>query len=395
MNDMPSFEAIPLSVYAMSDNVINFSAVAAGDEAGVAAKLDEVGDGFKIISAGNLMQRDIKYNWLISGLFEHHSLGMIFGATGSGKSFIALDMAVCIGAGIPYCNRATDKGKVVYICGEGLSGLTRRLKALSKKYDVDFSDDVYVSLQPGELMHAPNVAAIAMAIEAIGGVSMIIIDTYHRNMGGGNENSSDDFGLVLRNIDAHIKPMGITVLIIHHSGHLSTDRSRGTSAIRAAMDFEYMAEKIDSIVNLSPTKIKDADMPPLLSFDFITKVLGYDDEDDPITSAYLDYQQGREVKIKQSMRVNCVLDALCDALRDHGVCPNSAIKDKYAGFNRGQLVCSINQWRQFAYRVISVECDNKDGEQNAKKIAFQRAKADLVKKGTICIYDDYVWITTV
>lgn len=81
------------------------------------------------ISLADMMAREYVANWLIDGLIERSDLGLIFGTSGSGKSFIVLDMAYCIAAGIPYHGRATKKTGVLYVCGEGHSGLQKRIKS--------------------------------------------------------------------------------------------------------------------------------------------------------------------------------------------------------------------------------------------------------------------------
>jgi hypothetical protein len=349
---------------------------------------------FKIISAGELMTRKVNYDWLINGLFEKHSIGQIFGATGSGKSFIALDMAVCVGAGIPYYGRETQKSKVVYICGEGLMGLTRRLHALKMKYKIDFSEDVFISLQPGAFINSVNVAEIAMAITEIGGVSLVFIDTYHRNLGGGDENSANDFATVLKNIDDHLKPLGITIILIHHVGHLSTDRSRGSSSIRAAMDFEYQTQKDNDSITLTATKMKDGELSQPLGFQFKSVVLGADDNGWEITSGYLeaDIISSAELnKPKISPRNVLILNSLSEATAHHGVIPTSDIIDKFAGVDKGSRVVRISDWRKFAFKIISVDSDNEDKKQSLKRVAFHRARTDLQAKGLIGIYDDYAW----
>ena len=82
------------------------------------------------ISLVDMMARKYVANWLIDGLIEQSDLGLLFGASGDGKSFVVLDMAYCTAAGIPYHGRPTKKTGVLYVCGEGHSGLQKRLKAI-------------------------------------------------------------------------------------------------------------------------------------------------------------------------------------------------------------------------------------------------------------------------
>ena len=54
------------------------------------------------------------------------------GAPGSGKSFCALDIGLSISAGMPWHDKATRQGSVLYIAGEGVGGLGRRVKAFER-----------------------------------------------------------------------------------------------------------------------------------------------------------------------------------------------------------------------------------------------------------------------
>ena len=119
-------------------------------------------------------------------------------------------------------------------------------------------------------MDVDSAKSVLETVEAIGNVKLIVIDTLHRNMGSGDENSSKDFAEFLNNVDTYLKSTGAAVIIIHHSGHDAKERARGSSSIRAAMDVEYQVTKDDAtgIVTLSNTKMKDFEPPKPLSFKF-------------------------------------------------------------------------------------------------------------------------------
>lgn len=382
-------EAKPDSAPVESSNSERFEIPVAPDKAGQKP-------AFKFISANDLMTRSIKHDWQIKSLFEHGNIGQIFGATGSGKSFVALDMGYCIAAGLDYCGLPTKQGSVVYICGEGFGGLTRRLQALQSKYGSDVTDKFFISEQPAAFMDIGITSDVAEAVKGLGNVNLVIIDTYHRNMGGGNENSADDFGTVLRNIDKFLKPLGVTVLLIHHSGHGDTDRSRGSSAIRAAMDFEYKSVLTGNSLTLSNTKMKDAGTPEPLSFDFVQTDLGIDDDGDSITSAYLDHKIGAATASskgrKLSARDDAILQTLNDAITAHGVEPSADIKAKFGGFNSafnpGRKVALVDRWRELAYKTITV-----DGPKKPDSLlkAFKRSREALANNGYIVSYGDYAW----
>jgi len=355
---------------------------------------------FKFADVGELMNRAYEPDFLIDTLFEKNALGQIFGATGSCKTFVALDMAYCIATGLSYNGLLTKQGSVAYICGEGFRAIGRRVKALQSKYGVDISEKLFISEQPGAFIDLSVTQTVAEAIKAIGDVSLVIIDTYHRNMGGGNENSADDFGLVLRNIDAFLKPLGVTVLIVHHSGHLDVGRSRGSSAIRAAMDFEYQVTKSTDTVTLKPTKIKDGTTPPAMVFTLTDCEIGLNKAGKPITSAYLESKIGEatggsKLAKKLNARDEAILTCLDEAIRAHGITPDGEIKAKFGGFNsyigKLQKIVRVDDWRVLAYKAIAVDSEGATAKADAKKKAFARARERLADSSTIVVYGDYVW----
>jgi hypothetical protein len=383
---------------------INYSSMPDFEEVGGESEPDKTGQkqtSFKFANATELMNRAYAPDFLIKTLFESNALGQIFGATGSGKSFVVLDMAYCIAAGLDYHGLAVKQGNVAYICGEGFRAIGRRVKALQNKYDADVDGKLFISEQPGAFIDIGVTGEVAEAIKEIGNVNLVIIDTYHRNMGGGNENSADDFGLVLRNIDAFLKPLNVAVLIVHHSGHMDTDRSRGSSAIRAAMDFEYQVNKNSDTVTLKPTKIKDGTTPPPMYFTLVDSEIGLDHEGNAITSAYLDSKADGDktgqdrTKRKLSARDDAILQTLNDAITSHGIEPSSEIKAKFGGFDsftgKLQKIVHIDHWRELAHKTISVDADTEEKRAASLQKAFKRCRDKLFNDKYTVEHGQYVW----
>jgi hypothetical protein len=73
----------------------------------------------------DLTQRE-PMGWLIKGVLPKAKLGILFGASGSGKTFVALDLAFSIARGIAWRTRRTMRARVVIIAAEGGSGLGKR-----------------------------------------------------------------------------------------------------------------------------------------------------------------------------------------------------------------------------------------------------------------------------
>lgn len=66
--------------------------------------------------------------WLGDHFLEEGTVGALIGASGVGKSFLALDFALSVATRIPWHGRNVVKGPVLYIAGEGRYGILRRAR---------------------------------------------------------------------------------------------------------------------------------------------------------------------------------------------------------------------------------------------------------------------------
>lgn len=350
---------------------------------------------FKFRRACDLTAEPAPIRWLIKGLIEQEIVGLVFGAPASGKSLFALDWAFCCAAGLDWGGRPTMKTDAVIIAGEGFAGYSRRLAALEQKYGVNAPDNLILSEQSAQMQDPSCCDDIVQSIRDAGlKPGLIIIDTLNRNIAA-DENSSKDIAVFMSNIDRFFKPLGAAVLIIHHSGHGTDQRARGSSAIRAAMDAEYSVVKAENDVTLACTKAKDFEPPKPLGFVLKPVCLNWPSEDgDQQTSVYLEYAGEAEKVAKEGKPMNKedtqILQSLTDALREKGVEPTAEIRKKFAMTGTGTFakVVRMDDWRPYAYKSIASE-DSKD------PAAFKRQKLGRFRKGYLgvhlMIYDDYVW----
>src|SRR4051812_31243433 len=75
--------------------------------------------------------------WLIEGILPANGLAVVFGLPKSGKSYLVADAALHVAMGRRWAGRDVLAGGVVYIAGEGVSGLKRRLATFRRHYKVD------------------------------------------------------------------------------------------------------------------------------------------------------------------------------------------------------------------------------------------------------------------
>lgn len=350
---------------------------------------------FPFIPAHELTMKPVAVDWLIENIIERGSLNLLFGEPGAGKSLFALDWAFCMTAGIDWHGYRTKLGDVVVVAGEGFAGMARRLKALESKYQMKAPARLFISQRPANLIDGTNAQWIADSIKATcPNPGLVIVDTLHRNMDG-DENSSQDIGRFIANLDGFFKPLGAAVLVVHHSGHGNQQRSRGSSSIRAAMDGEFSATKDGGGIVLSCHKAKDFEAFKPLQFSLKPVELDWcDDDGEPLTSVCLEHDgeaTPTTKKRKLSARDDAVLISLSEAVEAHGVEPTAEIKAKFGGFDSyaGKLrkIVNIEHWRRLAYKAITVDANTDD----ARRMAFKRCRDKLFNQGLIVEYDDYAW----
>jgi hypothetical protein len=205
---------------------------------------------------------DVPPEWTISGMFERGTLASVFGATGSFKSFLTIDMAVHVAAGRDWHGRPVRQGGVVYLCGEGHRGMSRRMKAARRHHGMPEDLPLVVSSRAKNLMRVEEQkyvhAEIDAAMEVLGQrIEMIVIDTRRRFMAG-DGNKDEDVDVFRDACDALRLRYDCLVLVVHHTGHGDLTRSKGASGWGQDLDDEYrMAVTEGLTASLSDTKGKE------------------------------------------------------------------------------------------------------------------------------------------
>ncbi len=310
---------------------------------------------FPLIPAHQLTAEPVAIDWLLENIIERGSLNLLFGEPGAGKSLFALDWAFCMARGIAWHGYRTKPVDVVVVAGEGYAGMARRLKALESKYQQQAPASLFISQRAANLSDGTNAQWIADTIKVTcSNPGLVIVDTLHRNMDG-DENSSQDIGEFLANLQGFFTPLGAAVLVVHHSGHGDKQRSRGSSSIKGAMDGEFSATKNGDVIILACLKAKDFEAFKPLQFSLKPIDLEWcDDDGEPLTSVYLEHDgeaKPTTKKRKLSARDDAILTSLSEALSAHGVEPTAEIKAKFGGFDslvgKHQKIVNIEHWREF------------------------------------------------
>ena len=254
--------------------------------------------------------------WLIKDVCEEESLMQIFGSPKSGKSFVAIAMSCAIASGQKFYGNEAFAKPVLYICGEGQRGVKRRLSAWQQAQYSLKNIPLYLSDRAVRIGDKDDFERLVQEIEAIkaleGDIGMIVVDTFQRNFGGGNENSAEDVGNFIHQLDGLIAMYGCNVCIVHHSGH-EGNRARGSSVIGASLDYEFKVQRTDKneqmFVSFQQTLNKDGQ--GMSEKNFVFKEVELIGEGLELTSGYLDITDvDFKSKDKLTYKQQLVLNAL-------------------------------------------------------------------------------------
>lgn len=220
---------------------------------------------------------------LVKGLLDQCALSVMYGQSNVGKTFVAMDVAFHIAAGMAWGGLKVSRGAVVYVAAEGGSGARKRAEALRRRYPEHAKDiEFHLLLSSIDLLRPDaDLVPLVQAIKALGlKVSLIVLDTLSRVMAGGEENGSVDMGTMIKHFDLIRKATGAHVMIVHHAGKNQAAGARGHSSLRAATDTEIEISE----GQITVMKQRDLDKEYTSAFRLDVVTLGADGDGDPITS---------------------------------------------------------------------------------------------------------------
>ena len=238
-------------------------------------------------TVNEIMDKMTEPDWLVDRCIERATVTSIYGAPKSGKSFIAIAMACSIASGKDFYGFDTKPSTVLYLAGEGHTAVARRIKSFEQFYSRSLDKAPLLISNRGSRIGDDSEFAMLQEVcrdieREYGNVGMIIVDTLARNYGL-NENSTEDMNKFIQRIDELKEEFQASMVIVHHTGHGSNGRARGSSVLPAALDYEFRVDRDKNsddkamLVSLKQTLVKDGTPIDDLYFQFKElNLLGYE-----------------------------------------------------------------------------------------------------------------------
>jgi hypothetical protein len=189
---------------------------------------------------------------LVEGVIDGGGMSMLVGTRGTGKSFLALDMALCIATGRRWGTHATSatKGRVLYLVGEGGGrAFGIRIEAWCLHNGVDPADlDGRFLAVDGAVPFMSSRWDELVALAAEFDPDHVIVDTLSRHAVGLDENSNTDAATGVAKAEALRDRAGCSVMVLHHPAKGVTggvNAGRGAGAWEAAIDTVLTLDESD------------------------------------------------------------------------------------------------------------------------------------------------------
>lgn len=329
----------------------------------------DAAEAVPVLSLQELREQSGNVKWTVKHVIPAESVGLMFGGSGTFKSFIAIDMALHIAHGLPWLGKKTKQGTVLIVAAEGGAGLWRRIVAWHRERRLKW-EGAPVYVVPVALDLGADSARVISAAEGLGiQPDLVIVDTLSQTFSG-EENSANEVANYLRELSTWFRATWrAAVVVIHHTGHQATERPRGSSALRSNVDFMFgvFRDEKEMLATMECVKQKDGDLLEAVSFSMKVCELAIDEDGDAITSLVATSLTDQ----------SAVLDAMRhEAERGRG------------GRNQLLIDLALNGMDEKKLRTVFYEAI--DGDAEAKRKAYYRARQWAISAGVFEIAEGVV-----
>ena len=334
--------------------------------------------------------------WLIKKLLPAIGLVLIYGHPGSGKSFLALDIAFHVALGRSWNGRRVKRGLAIYVGAEGGDGLRNRMVVLGKHYGVAKIPlaliDIPIDLQNPDADTPRLIEAIRAAAERSRATpALIVIDTLSKTFGAGKENT-DDMAVYVANCQRVATEFGCCVMPVHHrpKDEASVD-PRGHGSLKSGVDTVILVEA-GNPKRVSVTKQKDADPAEDMAFDLEQVTIGEDEDGEAVTSCIVRFSdapaprgKGNPARLTGGQAIT--LRELIRTIVEKG---EIAPADLPADLSRPGLTFKVAREADWRARVIAA-IGAPDQSRDHTSRMFRKYKKRLQELKIIEVWGDYVW----
>lgn len=215
-----------------------------------------------LFNAADALKPQPPIQWLVDGLLSEGSLSLLVGEAGSKKTWLAIDLAICVANGQAWLNRPTHAGPVLLIDEEsGSRRLARRLGQALRGHAAGAATPLHwCSLAAFNFSEMEDVNRLHGLILRTG-ARLVVVDALADVMPGKDENAVKDVQPIFQTLRRMAESTQAALLVIHHSN--KAGGYRGSTAIKGAVDNMFLVEAKSDSDRLEVRSEKVRDVEPL------------------------------------------------------------------------------------------------------------------------------------
>ncbi|KFL31434.1 hypothetical protein JP75_07715 [Devosia riboflavina] len=335
---------------------------------------------FGAVGVHDLHRKDLQHEFLIDDFLDRQGVVMVPGSSGSGKTFLILEMCGNIAMGWDFWGMKTLPGLVLYQAGEGKQGVAKRIdgwlldRGIEDRSNIPFEVltrriNLFVDdKDTDELIAEGRRWAEYYDLP----IRMVVIDTFNKAITGANENAGQDMTKVLARLERISVELDCAVVVpIHKSaegkmrGHTSLTGDVANVLNVTELEIRDQNQRIIRTAQLD--KNKDGEKGPPHRFVLRQVPVGEKPDGKPITTCVVDRPNGDENGLvaegKLSANQTIFLRVLRDAIDIEGIdAPMSVV-----GVPRGKRVIGAKAffdrlWRKWPFTTPDNEPENRKKE---------------------------------
>ena len=208
--------------------------------------------GFPTRAPAELEERPQARRWMVEALWSEQGVGIVGGEPKCGKSFLALDLAVAVAAGVPCLRhfRPARSGPVLLFAAEDASHIVRaRLEGIAKAAGTAFEslDIAVIDVPALRLDHRADRQRLLETVERVS-PRLVVLDPLVR-LHGVDENTVADVAPILGFLRDIQRRFHTAVLLVHHERKSGGSRPgqalRGSSELHAWGDSNLYLRRRD------------------------------------------------------------------------------------------------------------------------------------------------------
>lgn len=343
--------------------------------------------------------------WLIDDFLAKSGPAVMFGHPGCGKTFLALDIAAHVVEGKPWAGRRVERGPVLYVVAEGVTGFKNRLSAL---YDAGRmsrkSPFVYIAtpinLQAPDGDTAALIATLKHFARAVGSdPALIVIDTLSKTFGAGKENT-DDMASYVANCERIAAAFDCLTLIIHHRPRATEGQNeRGHSSLRGGVVTSIL---VDGETTKTAITVKQKDGPEgeRVAFRLPPVPLGMNSHGQEVTTCLVEIvDDATDDTIPNSKRPSLIgnkriaHDALEVLIATHGQAPPPEIpRESIDRWKVAKVIDAGQAADKLRGEFLGVVKADPDKLSDTARRTASRALTDLKSAGILGSWEGWLWL---